>query len=62
MIKVFTKYDNPFTCMYEARVKPLVAQKQTDAVISFEPCTEVIKLHITKIEEGLEGVRFFHYD
>jgi len=63
MIKVFTKYDTPFTCMHEARVRDVVAQKwSNDMVISFEPCTEVIKLHITKVEEGLEGVRFFTYE
>ncbi len=59
MIKVFTKYDEPCKAVdvpYFKEINKVANWEYPECII------EVERLEVTHIEEGLEGVRFFHYE
>lgn len=62
IIKVFTKYDTPYPAINIPFIRPLIAQAKGDAaILSAELLSDFRRLTVKRIEQGLEGVRFFHY-
>jgi len=65
LTKVFTKYDRPYTLIQvptigEVRAKPLTENCQIDQTSILT--VEWADCPLVSIEQGLEGVRFFHYE
>ena len=58
--KVYTKYDIPFLEIHEPFFLPLLSEQDTDWVLG--PTMGVRVYKVAYVEEGLEGVRFYHYD
>ena len=64
IIKVFTKYDTPYTGIDVPHFISLTAHAFTDLtnlVCDEMAMMEHVKYTVKGIECGLEGVRYFHY-
>ena len=62
IVKVFTKYDIPYHQINVPFFKPITQREAEELTPVFEsPPYDFENYTITRIEQGLEGVRFFHY-
>ena len=62
IVKVFTKYDTPFLKINIPIIPELRARNlNDDSLLNEDILFEYEEWGIKYIEEGLEGVKFFHY-
>ncbi len=62
IVKVYTKYDTPAMSVTVPRLNRIVAHSLSDDTELLNlPCMVHFRYEISKIEYGLEGVRYFHY-
>lgn len=61
IVKVFTKYDVPFIKINVPMFKDLVAKPLSESSFPEPLDTDIIEYHLSKVEQGLEEVKFYHY-